>query len=746
MRGVRLPPRAKARAGPRRSAPRAGPGAQARLLRRVTRGTPGASSRFVLAPFLPHPTMASSLCVMRYPPRLALPALTLSALVTHVPAFAAEPPVTLAQVVVTPSKFGVAEERTHVGATLTGAELETLPQVGDDLFRSIARLPGLAADDFTARFWVRGAPNGQLLARLDGVDLIEPFHLKDVDGALSIVDPQTISRLDLTTGGFTAEFGNHLAGVLVMETKSASTAHTALGLSLTGIGGSNQGVWANRQGRWLASVRRGYPDVALRAAGRDDDVTPRYYDVSAQVEYQVAPGHTVSLHALHAGDTLTYQRTNNPSLESSYDSDYVWGRWLGGFGSELKSEAVLSYSRLGWNRRGFGLLDGFPFSLRDRRRLTVLGARNDWSLALGDRALVRAGVEAKSGDSRYDYALSRQHTVVSEGRQIIVTESVNAALRPDGDSFGAFVSARLQPFAALVVEPGLRFDRQNFTSDSQGSPRLNAALTLGRATVRAAWGAYRQPQALHELAVADGDTTFRRAELAEHRILGVEYPLARGVNLRVEAYERLTSRLRPRWENLDNGYDLFPEAQSDRARLDPKRARARGIEFLLAGRTGPRLTWNASYALARTEELLAGRWTPRSRDQRHTLYADVTYAPNPRWQFSTSWQFHTGWPATDIVYSLATLTNGRRVLVSANTVPYNLRLPDYHRLDLRATRRFKLSRGELRVFIDVFNAYDRTNYVSYDHRVTVTGTQITDVRKPRDQLPLLPSAGVSWEF
>jgi hypothetical protein len=46
----------------------------------------------------------------------------------------------------------------------------------------------------------------------------------------------------------------------------------------------------------------------------------------------------------------------------------------------------------------------------------------------------------------------------------------------------------------------------------------------------------------------------------------------------------------------------------------------------------------------------------------------------------------------------------------------------------------------------VFNAYDRTNYVSYDHRVTVNGTQITDVRKPRDQLPLLPSAGVSWEF
>lgn len=680
---------------------------------------------------------------MRPPLRLLLPCL---ALLAFSGATGADTPVSLGQVVVTPSKFGVAEERATAAATLTSTELETLPQIGDDLFRSIARLPGLAVDDFSARFWVRGAPNGQLLARLDGLDLIEPFHLKDIDGSLSIVDPQTISRLDLTTGGFTAEFGNHLAGVLTMETKASTAARTSLGLSLTGIGGSNQGVFADRHGRWLASVRRGYPDVALRAAGRDDEVTPRYYDVTAQVEYQVAPGHTVSLHALHAGDTLTYQRTNNPSLSSSYDSDYVWTRWQGAFNPQLSSEGVLSFSRLAWNRRGTGVQDGFPFSLRDQRRLTVLGARNDWTVTLHERALVRAGFEAKASDSRYDYALSRQESVVIGGRQTTVSRTVNQALRPDTDNLGAFVSTRVQPWDALVVEPGLRFDRQTITRESNTSPRLNAALTLGRATVRAAWGAYFQPQRLHELAIADGDTTFRRAEFAEHRVLGVEYPLAKGINLRAEAYERLSSRLRPRWENLDNGYNLFPEAQSDRARLDPTRARARGLEFLLAGRSGPRLTWNATYALARSEELLAGRWTPRVRDQRHTFYADTTYAPNARWQVSASWQYHTGWPTTDVLYSLAPLTNGRRVLVSANGPVYGLNLPAYHRLDLRVTRRIQVARGELRVFLDIFNAYDRTNYVGYEHRVTVTGTQVTDVRKAREQLPLLPSAGITWEF
>lgn len=127
------------------------------------------------------------------------------------------PPIALDQFVVTPSRFGISSQPFAAGATLTAADLTALPQLGEDLYRTIARLPGLAADDFTSKFWVRGAPNAQVLARFDGVDLIEPFHLKDIDGALSIVDLPSVARLDLATGGFTAEFGDRLAAVLTLE-------------------------------------------------------------------------------------------------------------------------------------------------------------------------------------------------------------------------------------------------------------------------------------------------------------------------------------------------------------------------------------------------------------------------------------------------------------------------------------------------------------------------------------------------
>ncbi len=682
---------------------------------------------------------------MRPPP---LPLIVLlfgfaSALSGAAPA-AAESVLRLAEVVVTPSRFGVAEQAAGSAAALTARQLETLPQVGQDLYRSIARLPGLAADDISAQFWVRGAPQSEVRGRLDGLDLIEPFHLKDVGGALSIVDPAVMGWLELATGGFGAEHGDRLAGVLTLETRSDARTRSAVDLSLTGLGLRREGTLAGAA-RYLVTGRRGYPDVALKASGRDDDVSPRYFDGLAKVEFAPAPGHTLSFHALHAGDDLRYARTDSPSLRSGYDTSSAWARWRVRERDGWSGETVTSWSGLTWNRTGTGRLDGFPFSLRDRRGLDVAHLRSEWSRAVGEGWIWRAGGEARRATARYDYALAQQRSVVVNGIQVARPSVVTARLDPRDTGGAGFVSARVALSGGLLLEPGLRVDRAPRTPAAEWGPRINVAWLAGEVTWRAAWGRHAQAQGLHELSVADGERGFAAPERAEHRVLGLETRLGAAA-LRLEAYDRPSSRLRPRWVNLDNAYDLFPEAQSDRTRLEPDRGRARGVEVLLAGRGRGPWQWNASYAWARTEERIAGRWVPRARDQRHAAYADVTYAPDRRWTFSAAWHFHTGWPTTDVTYALAPLNNGRRLLVSANGPAFGLRLPAYHRLDLRATRRIPLRNGELRVQLDVFNAYDRLNFLGYDRKVSVAGNAVTVRREAREQLPLLPSAGVIWEF
>lgn len=659
---------------------------------------------------------------------------------------------TLKTFVVMPSRFGIAEERLATNVTLTNAELENLPQLGEDLYRTITRLPGLAADDFSAKFWVRGAPNGQLLARFDGVDLIEPFHLKDYDGSLSIVDLQTIGSIDLVTGGFTTDYGDRLAGVLTMETQEVTSPKplTTLGLSATNVRATSQGEFADGNGQWMVAARRGYLDLALKLGGGTLNASPVYYDFSSKVEYRLNPHQTLSLHVLYAGDSLERLHKNNAAdLRSSYDSAYLWGRWQGDFGERLSGESVLSFSRLDWHRDGNGLIDygTHQFSLRDDRRLDTVDLRQDWTLNLTEHALLRSGFEFKSGQARYDYALSREVWAVRDGALFNDTRTANYALRPDGDQAAVYLAARLQPWTPLIIEPGVRGERDTATGSTDWSPRLNASLALGpRTTLRAAWGIYEQAQGLQELSVQDGETTFHPPERAEQRVLGISHKLESGLTLRLEAYERLTSHLRPHWETMIDPFNVFPEALYDRTELDPTRGRARGVE-LIAEHRGGRFGWGASYAFATAEEKVGDRWIPRNRDQRHTFCADVTYVPARNWQLSSSWQYHTGWPTTDINYYLTTLSNGS-LIYSWVYGPYNgQRTPAYHRLDLRATRTYRLKHSTLRVYVDIFNAYNQKNVDGYDTpSATIVNRQLIVTKKPLEMFPILPSAGLSWEF
>lgn len=520
--------------------------------------------------------------------------------------------IALDRVVVTPSQFGVANERGTTDVTLTSEELAALPQLGEDLYRTISRLPGLAADDISAAFWVRGAPNSQVLSRLDGVDLIEPFHLKDWDGTLSIIDLQTIQSVDLMTGGFTVDYGDRLTGVLSMETQSftGSQPLTTLGLSVTNVRATNQGGFAQGDGQWMVAARRGYLDLAEDLARVSNPLRPTYYDLSGKLQYKLNPDQTISLHVLYADDSLqTSNRGDLLNYNSSYTSGYVWGRWQGSLGTQLSGETVLSLSHLTWHADGNGVYDGVnPVTVNNNRSLTLTGLRQDWTYTLTDHALLRGGFEAQSGGAHYDYARTYAPYVIQNGYWVREPDNAAVTLDPSGDYTAAFLALRLQPVSALVIEPGIRWERHSYTDDSGWSPRLNAALTLGaRTTVRAAWGLYQQAQGLQDLAVPDGQTSFFRSERAEQRVLSIEHRLESGVNLRAEAYERLSSDLHPYYLNVTDPYFVAPETRSDLMEIDPTRGRARGIELVAESRSGRRFGWTASYALARSEELVHDR-------------------------------------------------------------------------------------------------------------------------------------------
>lgn len=665
--------------------------------------------------------------------------------------FALEPlAVPLAEIVVSPSRYSALTAQPAATATLTRENIQTMPQLGEDVYRSITRLPGIGASDMSARFWVRGGPNEEVLARLDGVDLVEPFHLKDIDGALSILDVGTIGSLDLTTGGFTTEYGDRLTGVLDMHSLdgNAPGPRTSLGLSITSVRASAHGTFAKDAGQWLVAARRGYLDLALKLTGANTDVSPVYYDVFGKVEYRVGPRHTVSLHVLQAGDALTWSTATDPGLRTRYGSSYAWLGWRAIVGQSVSANLTATLGRLTWRRLADGVEhQSDTLHLADVRSLDVAGLRQEWSWSMSESALLKWGAEVRSLGSSYDYLGWLDQNIVRNDSFVVARDTTQATLSPGGTTVGAWLAVRAQPWARLTVEAGLRWDRQSYTGEHTLGPRLNAAYALDRlTTARAAWGIYYQAEGLQQIAVGDGQTAFYPAERAEHRVLGLEQQLPGGVGLRLEAYERRYSRLRPEYLNLRDNLDLVPELQADRVRFTPSTGRARGVEVLLERRLGGRFDWAASYALAQAVDEDQGREVPRERDQRHTVYLDVTYAPDAFWRLSCAWQFHSGWPYTATTPSLDTVATGWRVVSTAYGPINGLRLPAYQRLDLRVSRQWPLRGGVLRAFLDLFNALNRANPRGYSYSYSVSGNQLVASASPRKQIPLLPSFGVSWEF
>ncbi|HEX5581766.1 MAG TPA: TonB-dependent receptor [Gemmatimonadaceae bacterium] len=672
-------------------------------------------------------------------------------------------PVPLRAVVVTPAQYGMLQRGPAGARTLTREQLLAAPQLGEDLFRAIGRLPGISASDFSAAFSVRGAAPEDLLVTLDGVRLYEPFHLKDFDGGLSIVDIGAVGGIELNTGGFGARYGDGLSGVMEIHTIEPEPGHptTEVALSLTNVRATSRGRFADDRGAWLVAARQGFLEYALRLAGEGRDVRPRYQDLLAKVTYEPAPGHELALHTLVATDGLHFVDPVEPTLVSGYGSRYLWGSWNARLGERVTARTVASVTHLDWARdgeRASWLIDDRDLTVRDRSALTAFALRQDWSFEQSPRAVLTWGIEAQRLRASHDYAHGRMTLHGQEGRLVISRDSVRLAVAPEGTTMGAYVAQRLRPFDALTVELGVRADRYvtwrpgssqgtspvpwDRTSHVELGPRASAAWspTIGT-TLRAAWGRYARRQGVHELQVSDGLAALFGPDLAEHRVAGVEHHLGGGVTTRLEAYDRIHDRVYPRYVSMEDALDLFPETVPGRELVDATSSRARGVELFVARDAGGPLTWWASYALAHSADLVAGRQVPSPLDQRHTFTAGISYEPDESWRVSVAGIRHSGWPATPSAVVADTLPE-RVVVYSRDFAPRNsARLPPYHRVDVRIAHDFHIRGGRLSAFVDVFNVFGHRNPRVPDPSVLPLFGRRFDTFFPR-----LPSFGATWQF
>jgi hypothetical protein len=657
-------------------------------------------------------------------------------------------PAPIDAVVVSASHYYFGGESPLAPVVLGAAELELLPDIGEDPVRAVARLPGVAGQDFSSRVHLRGGTDDETLFRFDDLRLYNPYHLKDFFGVFSSIDPGIISDISVYTGGFPAAFGDRSSGVIDIAPRLPARDFQGQAVaSMMTAGAVLDGGFADGAGDWAFAARRGNMDLLFDLV--DSPLgEPEYSDFYAHAGRRLNDWLAISANVLAFDDTiLAFDSDQEEEARAEYSDRYYWIRADIGAADGVGGRVLAGHTRIESERRGSAELPGVGSGiLADERRFEIDSVQADGWWRIGTRSLLQGGLEWRAQSGRYDYEDEAAFDLLflTPGAPTEPERSRSLHLRPDGHQYGAYLNWRFEPVPALSSDIGVRIDRSTLADSdaTHTSPRAVLLWRPGERTrLRLGWGRYYQTQGIHELQVPDGESAYQRAQRATHFVVSVERDLDPSLLLRVEGYRKEYDHPFVRHENLLNTVVVLPELKPDRIRVAPDAALAEGLEVSLRYDAEALSGW-LSYTHSRVRDRLIGQWEARNWDQRDYATAGAAWR-GQRWEASLATTWHRGWPTTEA--ELLTLEPFPLVETGKRNAA---NVGNYWRIDARVARHFDVGpAGELIAFAEVSNLTKRNNdcCVEYQLEDEEEDEVFLDV-EPRGSLPMIPSVGILWRF
>ncbi|MEZ5565664.1 MAG: TonB-dependent receptor [Gammaproteobacteria bacterium] len=659
-------------------------------------------------------------------------------------AAAALPARGLDEVVVTTSQYRLAQKNPQPQTFITQANLRSLPKLADEPLRAVHRLPGAASNGLSGLAYMRGGDGRETGLLLDGMPLIEPFHMKEFLGPVSVLDAQIVDGLDVYAGGFPADYGGRMSAIVDAESISPPTDNPyGLGLSLFHTSALATGTFADDRGRFVASARRSNLADVIDIAGSNLG-EPRYLDTFLKAGYALDDATMLTAHFLFARDRIELNNSKKTEFAETADQNaYLWITAEHNWSANVAGHALLGWSSVDNDRTGSVQDPGSRTGDVEDHRYTRSSLMK-LSLDFGNDAIQwRVGINAAWLQARYNYQSALTTDAGYPFPNSAPTSTMREArLEPEGTDIGMFVASRWQLAENLTGEFGLRWDNQTYDSAGgakQLSPRVNLLYDLSDQTrLRVSWGRFFQDQGINELQVEDGIDHYFAAQRADHLILSLEHTWADRISTRIEAYYKDYETLMPRFENLFDPLVLLPELQSYRIEVNPGTGVVRGVEILIQDRADQPWGWWLSYTWSRAEEKVDDSYVARSWDQRHAFNGGVRWTDGP-WELSLAGTWHTGWPTTPVRLDVA----GDAVIGERNSIHFG----DFRSLDLRAAYTFDLGSSELLTFVELTNMLGFKNPCCAEYSVTDDGDGTPVLREDIDYWPrFVPNLGVYWRF
>ena len=603
---------------------------------------------------------------------------------------------------------------------ITIQEAASIPGNNRDVLQAVINMPGVNSvsvfNGYGNGIVIRGSAQEDSLFPLAGHGLSSLYHF---GGLESILEPEFIESIDYNAGGFSAEYGNTLGGIVSMNVRNPRQDRVGgyVNLSLLSSSFMVEGPVSEKDSIAF-SMKRGFLDQYMKIAEKveddsDDDGSfekyPVYYDSSFIYRHEFSDKNDFRLIGILSDDRFEFKEAEQ-SVSERYSDKIKYSE---------KGKTLIGE----WNYQ----TDKLKYQLSPKI------SQSEFLLEGGARAYHRQKVQDISINEKLEYRLSKKHrlkgglrfdfqdinidsysfVIEKEGEVASDNHKLEMKLDKDLDFFyPSFYIMDQMTFGKFTVTPGLNGFNDSYNHQNVLDPRLFMKYQLTKkAAVKAATGLYSK-RPLYDETVKPWGTKGLKPERSIHGVLGGEYYFTDDFYIDVQGYYKKFSDMAVRIDDDD------PTKYGNEGT-----GKSYGTEVMLRhNMTDNFFGWiSYSWAVAKRKD---GKDEPErffDSDITHNVIGVLSYKPNRYWSFGFKYQYASGTPYTDLfnVNTIYDVDNDEYSPLYTGGINGS-RLKSHHQLDFRIDKYWLFDNFVLSTYIDVKNVFQEKHEVGVEYNEDYT--------------------------
>jgi len=385
-------------------------------------------------------------------------------------------------------------------SVLKPLDIVTTAGSAGDIVAALQTLPGTQTVGESGRLFVRGGEADETQTFVDGIRVAQPYgsttNNLPTRGRFS---PFLFSGISFSTGGYSAEYGEALSSVLLLNTQDEPDQNkTDISLMTVGLGIGNTQKWAKSS----LSVNAAYIDLApyQKAIPQNVDWNRPYQGLSGETVYRY--GFNNGMLKLYAAFDASRFDINQENINTPFVKDrvdlrnnnfYLNASYKGNFGGNWQITSGLSYG-YGQNKIAFNNNDSENVENASHMKLKF---RKSFS----DRLKLSFGADYFITNFNEDFGPN-------------TTNGYNANIAAVYTEADIFFSKK---FAAKV---GVRASNNNYLNENAIAPRVSVAYKIAKySQFSFAYGEFTQSPKQEYLKVSN----LFESEKASHYILNFQF-------------------------------------------------------------------------------------------------------------------------------------------------------------------------------------------------------------------------------